>query len=90
MRVSFAAHDALPFRIEVFSSQGARSYRGATADAAADAALSEVEGRAAVSLVALAIEPGGEGPVVDALREWIEHVTPLAPEPVRPALRLVR
>ena len=39
-------------------------------------------------LVALALEPSGEGPYVDAVREWIERVTPRPS--TRPALFLVR
>jgi hypothetical protein len=40
------------------------------------------------SLLSLAAEPSGEGPYVDALREWIERVTPRPS--ARPALFLVR
>jgi hypothetical protein len=40
------------------------------------------------ALMALALEPSGEGPYVEAVREWIELVTP---RPVaRPSLFLVR
>jgi hypothetical protein len=39
-------------------------------------------------LVALAIEPSGQGPYVDAVREWIDQTTPSSVDP-RP-LRLVR
>ena len=39
-------------------------------------------------LVALALEPSGEGPYVDAVREWIERVTPRPS--ARPVLFLVR
>jgi hypothetical protein len=88
VRVSFCAQQVLPFRIEVPLLQGLRCYHGATADAAASAALCDVGSPR--GLVAQAIEPEGEGPYVDALREWIERVTPAAEEPSRPALRLVR
>jgi hypothetical protein len=88
VRVSFSAQHALPFRIEVPSQQGLRCYHGISADAAAEAALSDVSPPER-SLVARAIEPEGEGPYADALREWIERVSP-ANEPARPALRLVR
>ena len=39
-------------------------------------------------LVALAIEPSGEGPYVEAVREWIEQATPSRNE--ARALRSVR
>jgi hypothetical protein len=39
-------------------------------------------------LVTLALEPSGEGPYVDAVREWIERVTPRPS--ARPLLFLVR
>jgi len=40
------------------------------------------------ALVSLALEPSGEGPYVEAVREWIERVTPRPSG--RPALFLVR
>jgi hypothetical protein len=39
-------------------------------------------------LVALAVEPSGEGPYVDAIREWIDQTTPASTD--ARALRLVR
>jgi hypothetical protein len=91
VRISFAAQQSLPFRIELPSQHGLLFFHGATADAAADAALREVRAGSS-ALVALATEPSGAGPYVDAVREWIELVTPVAEpaEPPRPALRLVR
>lgn len=91
VRVSFSAQHALPFRVELPSSHGLLFFHGATADAAAEAALREMRTQR-VSL-AFAVEPTGEGEFVDALREWIERVTPSAEEPAapaRPTLRLVR
>jgi hypothetical protein len=38
-------------------------------------------------LVALAIEPSGEGPYVEAVQEWIEQITPVIGGP---GLHLVR
>lgn len=91
VRVSFSAQHALPFRVELPSSHGLLFFHGATADAAAAAALEEVRTRR-VSM-SFAVEPTGEGEFVDALREWIERVTPSddeQPAPSKPALRLVR
>jgi hypothetical protein len=41
----------------------------------------------ASGLVQSALEPSGAGPYVDAVREWIERVTPRPAQ--RPELRLV-
>lgn len=41
-------------------------------------------------LVALAIEPSGEGSYCDAVREWIEQVTPPPATRGGTVLRLVR
>jgi hypothetical protein len=40
------------------------------------------------ALLTLALEPSGEGAYVEALREWIERVSPRTS--TRPALQLVR
>lgn len=48
---------------------------------------SGAQARAAARMVRMAVEPSGEGPYVEALREWIERVTP---RPRIPALQLVR
>jgi hypothetical protein len=94
VRVSFSAQHALPFRVELPSSHGLLFFHGATADAAAAAALQEVRTRR-VSM-SFAVEPTGEGEFVDALREWIDRVTPSEDDDAvqtpsaRPLLRLVR
>jgi hypothetical protein len=88
VRVSYSAQRTLPFRIDLPASHGLLFFHGATADAAAEAALREVRARPS-SLVAMAVDPSGEGHYVDAVREWIERVTPTS-EPARPGLRLVR
>ena len=87
VRLSYSAGHALPFRIEVSSAHGVVSFRGESAEAAARAALADSDARDR-KLAELAIEPSGEGPYVDALREWIDQVTP--PRRVPPQLRLVR
>jgi hypothetical protein len=45
------------------------------------------QARAASRTIRLAVEPSGEGPYVEGLREWIERVTP---RPRRSGLQLVR
>ena len=92
VRVSFTAQQALPFRVELPSKHGWLFFHGVTADAAAEAALREVRAHPVTS-VAQAVEPSGDDAFADALREWIERVTPAADvsaEPSRPILRLVR
>ena len=46
----------------------------------------------AAELVRAAVEPSGTGVYVEAVREWIERITPRAPlrSAVRPRLHLIR
>lgn len=85
VRVSYAAHEALPFRLELPSNDGVRCYYGATLEAAAEAALRDRRS----ALTRFALEPIGDSAYAEALREWIERVTP-ANDTARPNLRLVR
>lgn len=89
VRLSYCASQPLPFRIELPSNDGYLVYRGATAEEAAQLALGQRAQRLGRSLIASAIEPSGEGAYVEAMRDWIEQVTPPSPR-VRPQLRLVR
>jgi hypothetical protein len=90
VRVSYCVGQALPFRVDVPSlGEGSVSYRGETAEAAAHAALQQTRGRGP-RLVAMAVEPSGEGPYAEAVREWIEQVTPATPLREPPLLRIVR
>ena len=53
-----------------------------------ESAQRQLQAQSAPALLRSALEPSGTGPYVEAVREWIERVTPRAQQ--RSPLRLVR